>query len=139
MKGLGTLIRLRKQALDDSRKVLTELERQDDALTARLAAFEAELVAEAERVRGDADASYGYGSYLAGTRLRRADIERRRAELAGHIDAARDRVAEAYRDLKRFEHAQAMAEETARKDAGRREQAALDEVALASFRRSRQG
>ena len=139
MKGLATLIRLRRQALDERRKALGALEREGEALARAVVALDDEMAAESDAARRDAETAYGYGSYLAAVRRRRADLEARIEALSHRMGAAREAVAEAFRDLKRFEQAEAIAADKARIEASRREQAALDEVALGIYRRRETG
>ena len=137
MKSLFTLIRLRQQQLDEKRVVLTRLETEAATIRSMIENLEAEVACQSEAARGDAASTYGYGTYLAGARARRTGLESRLAEVGELISAAADEVAEAFREMKRFELAQTLAEQREAAESARREQAVLDEVGLTGYRRAR--
>ncbi|MEK9661426.1 MAG: flagellar FliJ family protein [Alphaproteobacteria bacterium] len=56
--------------------------------------------------------------------------------LGSRISAARDEIADAFAEIKRFELIEAAQQERARKEAAKREQEELDELGLNVFRRS---
>ncbi len=137
MKSLLTLIRLRQQQLDEKRLVLTRLETEAASIKSLIENLEAEVACETEAARGDAASVYGYGNYLANARARRAGLEARLAEVGDMIAVAADEVADAFREMKRFELAQTFAEQRAAAETARREQAILDDVGLTGYRRAR--
>lgn len=134
MKGLGTLIRLRKSELDARRRALGALEQEAEELARAVLRLEGDLASESEAARCDAETAFGFGIYLAAVRSRRAEIERQADALAVRMETARDAVSDAFRELKRLEIARATAAQRTARAADRREQAALDEVALAGYR-----
>lgn len=95
-----------------------------------------EVACESEMARNDADSAYGYGSYIAAARTRRAGFEARKGQVREKIYAASDEVAEAFREMKRFELAQTLNEQRALAETARQEQAFLDEVGLTGYRRA---
>lgn len=135
MNSLGTLIRLKQEQLDQKRLVLRRLEDEIAAIHTRLELLAAEVACETEAARGDAEASYGYGTYLASARTRRTGLEARLAQVNAAVAEAAAEVADAFREMKRFELAQSFAAQRAAAEAARREQAHLDEVGLSRYRR----
>ena len=96
----------------------------------RLAVLEAEGESELQNARADAEA----GWYMAGFR---EGLKQRSTAARAAIDAialeelgARDALAEAFEALKKYEHVAEATRVAARKEAGRRETAALDELGL---------
>jgi len=114
---------------------LTELQRAVDAIHQARDNLDRELADESATARDDIEASYRYGDYLVTVRARRKAFDQQESELSQRIALAEAGVREAFRDLKQFEIADAQRLERERAEATRREQAALDEVALSAFRR----
>ncbi len=137
MKSLLTLIRLKQQHLDEKRLALTRLEEEMATVKSMIDNIDIEMACESEAARGDADKAFGYGSYLAGARARRAGLEERTEQVRELMVAASDEVAEAFREMKRFELAQTLAEQRAAEEVARQEQATLDDVALTGYRRAK--
>ena len=139
MKSLGTLIRLRKHNLDEARRELTALQQALDAIGQARENLDHELARESATARDDVEASYRYGNYLVTVRERHRLLDQQEDELRQKIALAESAVREAFRDLKQFEIADAQRLEKERAEAGRQEQAALDEVALSAFRSQENG
>lgn len=139
MKSFSTLIRLRKHELDVERRALNALEIRSEDIDRRRRVLEDEYAAETARARGNVEASYVIGDYIGAVRRRRLALDAEKAELAQQIALAEAKVRDAFRELKRFELAEARQVEQARKDALHREQNMLDEVALSGFRQQADG
>lgn len=137
MKSLLTLIRLKQQELDEKRLVVTRLESEAATIKSLIEKLDIEVVCESEAARGDASSSFGFGSYLSSARARRRGLEERLAQVGEKIAVAADEVADAFREMKRFELAQSLAEQREAAESNRREQAFLDDVGLTSYRRAR--
>ena len=137
MKSLLTLIRLKQELLDQKRLVLTRLETEAANIKSLIETLEAEVACESEAARGDADSTYGYGNYLARARTRRIGLDSRLADVGKMIAAAVDEVAEAFREMKRFELAQSLADQRAAAESARQERSFLDDVGLTGYRRAR--
>lgn len=137
MKSLPTLIRLKQQSLDEKRVVLTRFETEAANIVSMIENLAVEVACETEAARGDASNTYGYGNYLARARARRTGLEARLAEVRDLIAAAADEVADAFREMKRFELAQTFSDQREAAEAARREQAILDDVGLTGYRRAK--
>jgi flagellar export protein FliJ len=137
VSSLLTLIRLKQQQLDEKRLVMTRLETEAASIKSTIENLDMEVACESAAARTDATSTYGYGTYLASARTRRAGLEARLAQVQEKIAEAADEVADAFREMKRFELAQSFAEQRTAAEANRREQASLDEVGLTGYRRAR--
>ncbi|CAA7621612.1 flagellar export protein FliJ [Magnetospirillum sp. UT-4] len=135
-KGIKTLIRLSKFAVDEKRRALTALQAREDEILGEIAHQQDQLVEE-QRIAGADSTGVGfiYGAYQRAWMNHRDDCERSLALVRGQIEAARDELAGAYRELKTYEITQANREKREREEADRKDQIFLDEVGLTQFRR----
>ncbi|MCW5732266.1 MAG: flagellar FliJ family protein [Alphaproteobacteria bacterium] len=136
MKSVETLIRLHRWQLDERRRVLKDLEEMRTGMEERLARLSREIEAEQARAASE-ELRFAYGPFARQAIERRQTILRSIEEIAGRIEKAREDVAEAYREAKKYER---LEEEQRRRDqvrAGRLEQRSFDEAALAGFERRR--
>lgn len=136
MNGLEGLIRLNKWKLDEKRLALAELERLAQRLRDQLLSLERELAAEQKIAGESAEASMSYAYYADAVMTRRETINRSLAEVEGQIRLALDEVAEAFRDLKKFDIVKARRDREAAEKAKRVQQSLLDEMGLQLHRRS---
>jgi flagellar export protein FliJ len=136
MNGLDGLIRLNKWKLDEKRLALAELERLAARLRDQLTMLEREMAAEQKVAAGSVEAGIAYGHYAKGVIVRRATIKQSLAEVEGQIRLALDDVAEAFRDLKKFDIVKARRDRDAAEKAKRLQQSQLDEMGLQLHRRS---
>ncbi len=137
VKSLLTLIRLKQEQLDEKRLVLTRLETEAATIKSMIETLDIEVACESESARGDANSAYGYGRYLASARARRSGLESRLVEVGEMTVVAADEVADAFREMKRFELAQSFADQRAAAEAARREQVIMDDVGMTGYRRAR--
>ncbi len=128
MKGLRTLIRLRKQDLDELRRGMVALEAQRAALIARRKMVDRELAAEQRFVADTPYMAFAYGAYARRVIAERADIAARKQALEDDIAALGERLAEAYAEVKKYEIAMTRRVRRQRAEAARREQRDLDEL-----------
>lgn len=135
MDDLQTLIRLNQSEVDACRLVVADLEREQDKFRAGIAALDQALVEERAVAAQSLEASTAFGPYLAASKQRRAMLEDQIVALETEILAARDRLHDAYAELKKFELTAERQAAAAKAAAGRREQQQLDEVGLSIFRR----
>jgi flagellar protein FliJ len=135
MTGYDSLIRLHRWQLDERRRDLAALEE----LAATLREERIRLDAEDERERAVASASpeaaLTYAGYARGLIDRRHRLERSAAEVAEQIARARDALAEAYQEVKRYEIAAANRQKQQEQREARQQQRALDEIGADGFRR----
>jgi flagellar export protein FliJ len=136
VKSLPTLIRLKQGVLDEKRLVLTRFETEAATIKLMIETLEIEVACETEAARGDAESSFGYGRYIASAKARRGGLEARLTQVEEKIAEAADEVADAFREMKRYELAQSLADQRAATEEARREQAVLDDVGMTSYRRA---
>ncbi|MDM7946791.1 MAG: flagellar FliJ family protein [Oceanibaculum nanhaiense] len=136
MKALITLIRLHNHQLDDKRRALAEAERRLANAKAQRAALDEELVAEKRHAAEGGEGVYTYGAYLQAAKRRREAIDAGIVVLEKAAAEARDAVAEAFAELKKYEITKANRERRELEEANRIEQNMLDEMGLAMHRRN---
>ena len=130
MKGLDALIRLHSWRLDEKRRELADLQRLEDQFLDDARRLEAEVAAEQEFAKSSDSGAFSYGGFAVGVIERRKRIEASVAEVRRRIEDKRGEVAEAFRELKRYEITQAERAKRQRIEADRRSQASLDEMSL---------
>ena len=135
MKGLSALIRLHRWQLDEKRREVAELERFEDQLLGSARRLEDELAAEQQFAQKADVGALSYGGFALGVIERRKRIAASLADIRQKIDAKTDEVAEAFRELKRYEITQAERAKRERIAEERRTQTNLDEVSLMQHRR----
>jgi flagellar export protein FliJ len=136
VKSLPTLIRLKQGVLDEKRLVLTRFETEAATIKSMIETLEIEVACETEAARGDAESSFGYGRYIASAKARRGGLEARLTQVEEKIAEVADEVADAFREMKRYELAQSLADQRAATEEARREQAVLDDVGMTAYRRA---
>jgi flagellar export protein FliJ len=135
MKKLGSLIRVHRWRVDEARRKLAGLEKLADELRGRAGALDAEVEGEKRGAGRDYELGRFYGAYAQFAVERRNRLARSLAELQVEIAAARDALAAAFEELKRYE---TTAERQLRAEAAeeaRAEQARFDDVGLSRHRR----
>lgn len=139
-KGLKTLIRLSKFTVDERRRVLTALQDAEDQVIAEIAKAERQLKDEQRLASEDSTGiGYLYGAYQGAWMNRRENLERSLHALREQIEAARDALTEAFRELKTYEITQKERDRQEREEQDRKEQAALDEMGQQMHQRKDQG
>jgi flagellar FliJ protein len=139
MKAIDGLIRLHRWKLDEKRLKLAELERLVVHLQEELRKLEAVVVEERAIATGSPEAALTYGPFTTEVIERRKRIQQSLAEAEGQMQAAHDDVAEAFRELKKFDIVKSRDMRAVEDRDRRREQAALDEIGLSLFRRKQGG
>ncbi len=136
MSTLDSLIRLHRWQVDERRRQVAELE----ALSARLRGELVRLADERAREQSAAGASFlaqhVYPGYIRRALERQKTLERSLAEAEAQILQARDALAEAFQELKRYEIAAANRERLRMNAAARRERLETDAIAIENFRRA---
>ena len=125
-----SLIRISGYEVETLQKRLAELASRRASMEMRLAVLDAEREVESERARGDAMTQVLLNAYLGGWKLRRDAAEAELHAAALEEAGARDALAVAFEELKKFEHVAEVTRLAEAAAAGKRETARLDEVAL---------
>lgn len=135
MKDLKPLIRLNQREVDQRRRVLVQLQESQEQLAAEREQFEQQVIVERELAATDLMLAKSYPAFAKRVELMRDQYERRAATLRLEVERAEEAVAEAFRELKKFEQVQEQ-RDLATKEARRyRETQMFDEVASIRFSR----
>lgn len=130
MSWTQSLIKLAAYEVEVLQKRLNEIAgRRTDAET-RLLILQAEAEAESTHASGDAEAGWYKAGYLEGMRQRRAAVEAQIREAAREEEGARDALAEAFENQKKYELVAENLKLAAAKTEARREAAQMDEMGL---------
>jgi flagellar FliJ protein len=139
MSALDSLIRINRYKLDDRRRQLAGLERLVDRLRNESLRLEQELTSEQRIAAASHEAGHAYGGYARDIIERREKLAASIADAEAQILAARDELAESFREVKRYEITAANRGARERLAADRRQRIAQDEVASQIHRRGAAG
>jgi len=135
-KGMAGMIRLHKWQLDEKRRNLVELENMRDDLHQKLQNLRAELASEQKKVAESQVVSITYAGYAQQVMSRRENIENSLTEIDVSIEDMKDQVAEAFKELKKYEIVEQREREREITERNLRQQNELDELAINMHRRS---
>ena len=130
MSWAQSLIKLSSYEAEVLQKRLSEIVDRRVAAELKLAMLEAEGEAEAAFSAQEAAAGIYRAGFLEGLRQRKAAAHSAIAVILLEEQGARDALAEAFEAQKKYEHIAANIKAGERKEQGRRDSAALDELGL---------
>jgi flagellar FliJ protein len=130
MSWAQSLIKLSTYEVEILQKRLSEVVERRAQLELRLVMLEAEGEAEAIRARQDAEAGWYHAGFAEGLRARKAMVQADIDRVMLEEEGARDVLAQAFEEQKKYEHIHETARLAEVKEATRRENAALDEMGL---------
>jgi flagellar export protein FliJ len=134
-KNLASLIRLHNWLVDEQRRELGVLVAREDSLIALGQAMARQLLEEQKAATEDPMAGgYLYAAYGRDYRRRREELERLLADLRNEIEQARERLTNAYHQLKVYEEIEKQRAEQERIEEARREQLVFDEISQTQHR-----
>ena len=129
-KWADSLIRISNHEVETLQKRLADIVERRQTAEMKVASLDAESEAEAVQAQGDVDAGWYMIGFRQGSKIRRdqalLEIDQILIEEAG----ARDALAQAFENLKKYEHVAEAAKVAKAKLAGKLETAALDELGL---------
>lgn len=137
MKGLDTLIKLHKRALDELRRAIGVLENQKLQLQNLSRRLADELRKEMEEAGKQPEMGQFFGGFAKRIKTRQEHIAAEIKTLDKKIDTLTDEARAAYGELKKYEVAKANAKRRAEKEALRKETIQLDEIAGQQDRRKK--
>lgn len=137
MSALESLIRLHRWQLDERRRELADLDTLSEKLRQEQVRLAAEQKAEQAAASSSREAATAYGNYARQLIERRQKLEQSLASVAEQVTAARETLAETYREVKRYEIASANRVAQQKKRLARQQQRVLDELGIENFRRKR--
>ena len=129
-KWAHSLIRLSKYEVETLQKRLAEVAARRASAEMRVAVLDAEREVESERAAIDAYAAMQLATYVQGWKLRRGAAVATLAEAATEEAGARDALAQAFEEQKKFEHVAELSRLSEKAKVARQETAELDETAL---------
>ncbi len=130
------LIRLARFKVEELQKQMAELDRSKAALISQIERLEASVPEEQAIATQSKDGYLAYGSYAQAVIKRKDNIRASLTEVEAQSDALRDRLSEAFQELKKYElleERRLARAETALRES---EQAELDEMASIRHRRA---
>jgi flagellar protein FliJ len=136
MSTLDSLIRVHRWQLDEQRRALAELEQLAATLRADVQRLDSEHQLEQDFASKTPEASFGYATYAGSVIERRRKLLLSLAEAEQRGAAARETLAEAFQEAKRYEIAAANRILHQRRVQERVEQGTMDELAANTHRRS---
>lgn len=136
MKSRESLIRLKKFHVDEKRRQVAQIQSMIDDFNRMIEDLDAQVAAEQERT-GIADVThFAYSTFAKSALERRGNLSNSVEELEKQLEEAQDALATAVEELKKVEIIEERSQEKARSEADAREQADMDEIAIAMRRRS---
>lgn len=130
-----SLIKLATYEVEARQQQLAEIARRLADASTKMRVMVAEGQAEAKRALTDAEAGWYHIGYAEGLKVRKAAIQAEIDLIEMEERGARDALAEAFEEQKKYEQVAESARLAAAKEAGRRENAELDEVGMQNARR----
>jgi flagellar export protein FliJ len=129
MKSRDSLIRLKRFHVDEKRRQVAQIETMIAEFERLAADLEHQILAEQQRTGIHDVTHFAYPTFARAAMQRRDNLRTSIEELSGQLQEARDALAEAFEDLKKFELLEERDGERERVAQSAREQAALDEAA----------
>jgi flagellar export protein FliJ len=133
MSAIETLVRMARRRAEELQRELAKLENHRRSIEARL--VEHDRIVASEQALAAGEAMSGFGNFAQAAVMRKAAILQQRVQAAREAEALRDTLADAFIELKKLETLAENEAIRAAVAADKREQAELDEVALAVRRR----
>lgn len=139
MSALDSLIRLHRWQLDERRRALADLDRLADRLRQEQERLDIEQQVEQAVAAASAEAARGYGAYARRLIERRQKLAQSVADVEQQIAQAREALAEAFQEVKRYEITASNRERQQRQKTARRQQQVLDEIGIDRHARRKSG
>ncbi len=129
MKSRDSLIRLKRFHVDEKRRQVAQIETMIAEFERLAADLDQQILAEQERTGIHDVTHFAYPTFARAAMQRRDNLRTSTEELRAQLLDARDQLAEAFEDLKKFELLDERDSERERVVQAAREQAMLDETA----------
>ena len=129
MKSRDSLIRLKRFHVDEKRRQVAQIEMMIAEFERLAADLDQQIRAEQERTGIHDVTHYAYPTFARAAMQRRDNLRTSTEELRAQLLDARDQLADAFEDLKKFELLDERDSERERVVQAAREQATLDETA----------
>ena len=129
-KWADSLIRISNHEVETLQKRLADVVERRQAAEMKVATIDAESELEAMQAQGDVEAGWYMIGFRQGSKIRRDQILLEIDQILIEEAGARDALAHAFENLKKYEHVAEAAKVAKAKLAGKLETAALDELGL---------
>jgi flagellar FliJ protein len=136
MSWTESLIKLASYEVENRQLRLAEIAKRLADAEIRLAVLEAEGEAEAKHAGQNAEAGWYLAGYTAGLKVRKAALQAEIDAIQAEERGARDALAQAFEEQKKYEQVAESARAAEVKETRRRENAELDEVGMRAARKS---
>jgi flagellar FliJ protein len=130
------LIRLARFKVEELQKQMAELDRSKAALNGQIERLEASVPEEQAAATDSKEGYVAYGSYAQAVIKRKENIRLSLSEVEVQADALRDRLSEAFQELKKYEVLEERRLSRAQQALRTAEQEELDEIAQIRHHRS---
>ena len=137
MSALGTLVRVHNWALEEKQQKLAGLQQLVDKLREDLRTAQEDLDRELKAASDSPEGIFAFPTFIAAALERRKKLRETIADVELAVEAAREEVRAAYEEVKKYEQARDMDKRRGLARQARREQTALDELAVEMHRRAR--
>lgn len=134
---LDTLIRLADAEIDTARLTLQKILAEEDAVQTKLNELAAQLEHETSLAAKDPELGRQYGVFIDHVKRKRHKLNAQLDAIRPKVEAARDALAEAFANQKKYEIAKQNRNDAAAAEGKRKEGLILDELGLNAFRRSK--
>jgi flagellar FliJ protein len=135
MSWTESLIKLAGYEVENRQLRLTEITKRLADAEIRLAVLQAEGEAEAKHAGENAEAGWYLAGYSAGLKVRKAALQAEIDAIQAEERGARDALAQAFEEQKKYEQVAESARAAEAKETRRRENAELDEVGMRTARK----
>lgn len=130
MKSRKSLIQLRQFEVDERRQTVSDIENMMAELKQMIVDLERQIEVEQERAGVDDVNHFAYPTFAKAAIQRRDNLQNSVNELEVRLGEARDRLAEAFEELKKVELIEERDAERVRVHEAAQEQAELDEIGM---------
>lgn len=130
MKSRKSLIQLRQFEVDERRQTVSDIENMMGELQQMIVDLERQIEVEQERAGVDDINHFAYPTFAKAAIQRRDNLQNSVKELEVRLAEARDRLAEAFEELKKVELIEERDAERVRAQSAAQEQAELDEIGI---------
>ena len=135
-RNFKTLIKINDWEVDEKRRILADQLRQQALLQDRLSALEQEITQEQEFAQAmPTEAGLTYAAYAEVATERRENLKKAIILQSHGVEAARERLREAYLELKKYEIAEERREAEVAAEFAKQDQAELDELGIVNHQR----
>ena len=135
MKGLPGLIQLNQCKVDEQRRKVIALEILYERPSEEVSQLQADIEREGRNSGDSVGSSQAFSAFLAGAMAQREKLRGSIADLQLQISAAKDDIADAYRELKSYEVSQASRDAREHRKQELRERVKMDEIGKGMHRR----